>query len=766
MALTDKFDDAVADANDDVTGQINAAEAVIEIGVDADYYSDVLAGGRANARDRVTMGLVDKTLDILGEDVDIRSFIDTPMPVDFLLDDVADIEPVRIRGSFTLPQLWDQIFDSGVPMGSYRDETATSVETAILELDNWYATIDTAEDPAYPSRVAEARSTIAELTPIRDDLRAGDDEQRARGLQAHDPDALGALLAEPEGTRVTVADSDLRRKVEAVNASPPRARPTAPLGTQQRERLSLLEAEELEKEPASRRRVFQLPPSDRLDTMGPRPELSPEIKSANARNRILREQRAYDAEVERRTRLEEELASRQMRADAIARVSGPEAIERAQSEARANRVRGRGDAKASFEEGMAALRSRPPSTPTTEVDTAAATVGFGNRATPEMLERFLTLPRTSDSGAALGDEPAALTQLEEFTALREAGVDATTAFNEVYGGNGTGGLGGTPQLTATQIRDANETEVHRILTERFGGFSFFLQKHDSRLQVGITEFGEIVEADDERADTVQNILDVMVERGIVDPGLIRGLVQKTEWWKTTDARMREYDVLTADMSEPQKLEYLEPVLELLEEEAQYLGLDLDPQLARELAETITKLGEEGDIEFIRGTLVEEGKFKSSEATMSEFAAQRDRIVALSKKYFTPIGADRAAGYAQEIYVGDKTMGQVEQIFKETIANTMPELRNALDAGVTPDEYYAPYKYEIERMLGRPNIDLYEEFGDVLQHIPDGGGQARPMTLSELRRYVRGLPEWQQSTQGKDSARALAFAIGKTFGEVA
>jgi hypothetical protein len=41
-----------------------------------------------------------------------------------------------------------------------------------------------------------------------------------------------------------------------------------------------------------------------------------------------------------------------------------------------------------------------------------------------------------------------------------------------------------------------------------------------------------------------------------------------------------------------------------------------------------------------------------------------------------------------------------------------------------------------------------------------------MTLSELRRYVRGLPEWQQSTQGKDSARALAFAIGKTFGEVA
>lgn len=323
-----------------------------------------------------------------------------------------------------------------------------------------------------------------------------------------------------------------------------------------------------------------------------------------------------------------------------------------------------------------------------------------------------------------------------------------------------------PRLSAAQIRDANQAEVHRILAEQFGGFSFFLQKNESELQVGLTADGRVVEADDPEAATVKNILDVIVEQGIVAPELVLGLVQKTEWWQTTDARMREYDVLTADMSEPEKLEYLEPVLDLLREEAQYLGLDLDPQLARELAETITKMGEEGDSEFIRGTLISQAKFDSAKATMSEFASQRDRIVALSKRYFTPIGEDMAAKYAQEIYVGTKTLGQVEQIFKETIGNEMPQLRNALDAGVTPEQYFAPYKYEIERMLGRPNIDLQEEFPDVYQHIPEGGGQARPMTLSELRRYVRGLPEWQQSTQGKDSARALAFAIGKTFGEVA
>ena len=43
---------------------------------------------------------------------------------------------------------------------------------------------------------------------------------------------------------------------------------------------------------------------------------------------------------------------------------------------------------------------------------------------------------------------------------------------------------------------------------------------------------------------------------------------------------------------------------------------------------------------------------------------------------------------------------------------------------------------------------------------------RPMTLGEVRKYVRGLDEWQQSSQGTDSARALSFAIGRVFGEVA
>ena len=180
-----------------------------------------------------------------------------------------------------------------------------------------------------------------------------------------------------------------------------------------------------------------------------------------------------------------------------------------------------------------------------------------------------------------------------------------------------------------------------------------------------------------------------------------------------------------------------------------------------------RMGEDQDPEYIRNLLVAEEAFNASEVMSSNFAGARDEIVAMSKRYFTPITQDDAAKFAQDVYVGSMTPEALEQYFKEMAGAKFPQLQNSLNAGITPEAYFAPYKYEIESMLDRPNIDLYEEFGDVIQYIPDTGtGEARPMTLGEVRKYVRGLDEWQQSSQGKDSARALSFAIGKTFGEVA
>jgi hypothetical protein len=330
-------------------------------------------------------------------------------------------------------------------------------------------------------------------------------------------------------------------------------------------------------------------------------------------------------------------------------------------------------------------------------------------------------------------------------------------------GQTTSGGGGVPSLTPTAAADMSE--VQRLLIERFGGITFFLDKYSQELQVGVTANGSPVPADDPSAVRVMNVVDMMVEYGIVDPNQILKVVQQTSWYQTTDNAMRRHDALMANMTDLEKKEYFDPVLDQLRDEAVFLGVDLSDELAMQMANDILYMGESDDVDFIRQTLVTQGKYDLAQVEASSFAAISDSLVSLSKSYYTPIGDADASSLAQSIYFGNQTAEGIEQMFKEQAAAKYPMLANALAANITPEQYFAPYKYELERILGRPNIDLYEEFPDVVSHMAENG-EMRPMTLNEVRRYARGLPEWQESPQGIDSAYALSFAIGEVFGEVA
>lgn len=75
--------------------------------------------------------------------------------------------------------------------------------------------------------------------------------------------------------------------------------------------------------------------------------------------------------------------------------------------------------------------------------------------------------------------------------------------------------------------------------------------------------------------------------------------------------------------------------------------------------------------------------------------------------------------------------------KSTAVSRFPTLDKVINQmGVTPQQYFAPYKQQIEQMLGR-QVDLLDEFSDVIEYMPDTGGTtSRPMTLSEVRKFVR------------------------------
>tara|TARA_A100001515_G_scaffold22407_3_gene17131 strand:- start:1186 stop:3078 length:1893 start_codon:yes stop_codon:yes gene_type:complete len=323
--------------------------------------------------------------------------------------------------------------------------------------------------------------------------------------------------------------------------------------------------------------------------------------------------------------------------------------------------------------------------------------------------------------------------------------------------------------TADQImaeREADRDEIYSLLQEQFGGASYFFREHATNMLLGVTADGTIVSYDDESAESQIGLMDYIVNNGITSMTRVKGLLQKTEWWQTTDVARRTYDVMWGEMSDPERKEFLEPTTDALTKEAQFLGFDLTEEDAFTLAQTLAQNGDSEDTEAIREMII--GQLANYEITneFSDFSAGRDALEQLAYKYYVPQTEETAQDWAEKIYTGEATQTEYEQYLKATAVSRFPTLDKVINQmGITPDQYFSPYKYQIEQMLGR-QVDMLDEFSDVIEYIPDAGANARPMTLSEVRNFVRALPEWQQTDDAKDQARALAFSIGQTFGEVA
>ena len=339
----------------------------------------------------------------------------------------------------------------------------------------------------------------------------------------------------------------------------------------------------------------------------------------------------------------------------------------------------------------------------------------------------------------------------------------TTLGTQSPGSSFTDDQGGL--VTDNITDDISAEDVYTLLQEQFGGAAYFFEKNKQDMQIGILADGSPTSYRDPDAVDLQDITEYLVENDITALTRVSGLLKLTEWWQTTDVQMREFDIAVADMNDLMLQEYLEPTIDVLRKEAQFLGIQLEASELFDLAYSLKRFGDSEDAEAIRIAMAGQLRYQETFSEISSFQANIDKVQQEAYKYYTPMDDEAAQEWAELLYTGEATETELDQYLKATAVARFPTLDKIInEMGVTPTQYFSPYKYQIEQMLGRSNIDMLEEFPDIIEFMPDSGN-ARPMTLSEVREFVRGLPEWQQSEDGKSQARALAFSIGQTFGEV-
>ena len=326
------------------------------------------------------------------------------------------------------------------------------------------------------------------------------------------------------------------------------------------------------------------------------------------------------------------------------------------------------------------------------------------------------------------------------------------------------------QIDAENMNPEQAESYMDFFIDQYGGYGLLLgDENNPQFDIGLVYSGgnliRTVPANSPEADQVINIIDYIDQNGITSDSIIFGLLQKTEWWMSTDSAARAFDIAWSEMSEPEKQEYLEPLMKVLRRKADQLGFVYDENDLYEKAQTIMRLGNDDDEEFLNKFVLADSKQASIVSDATDFGSLKDSVFALADKYLLTLTDDDAIALAEEMFTGERTDAELQQEFKNRAIGLFPTMQKVIqELGITPKQYFSSHIAEIETLLERP-IDFKREFLDVVEHV-DADGNVRPKTLSETRKRVRKTGEWQSSQNAEDEAREVAAVIGEVFGKVA
>ena len=329
---------------------------------------------------------------------------------------------------------------------------------------------------------------------------------------------------------------------------------------------------------------------------------------------------------------------------------------------------------------------------------------------------------------------------------------------------------GVQEIDAENMNPQEAGSYLDFFIDQYGGYGLLLgDENNPQFDIGLVYSGgnliRTVPANSPEADQVINIIDYIDQNGITSDSIIFGLLQKTEWWMSTDSAARAFDIAWSEMSEPEKQEYLEPLMKVLRRKADQLGFVYDENDLYEKAQTIMRLGNDDDEEFLNKFVLADSKQASIVSDATDFGSLKDSVFALADKYLLPLNDDDVIPLAEQLFTGDLTDAELQQEFKNRAVGLFPTMQKVIqELGITPKQYFSSHIAEIETLLERP-IDFKREFLDVVEHV-DADGNVRPKTLSETRKRVRKTGEWQSSQNAEDEAREVAAVIGEVFGKVA
>lgn len=245
-----------------------------------------------------------------------------------------------------------------------------------------------------------------------------------------------------------------------------------------------------------------------------------------------------------------------------------------------------------------------------------------------------------------------------------------------------------------------------------------------------------------------------------DAATFQAKLMQTNWWKTTSAPQRQWVTLLNTDPASANQQRLARFAEM-RNYATSLGLQVSDQKLWDVTEISLHNGLAVNAPQIRDML----SWYSPEGAPGMLPDLRGMA---SRDYLVPLTDGDLGWWSREIAAGRQTADTYKTMLSTLAAGRFPHLKGMIDQGVTPGQFFAPYRNAIANELELGSGDQVDILSDPrwsqVTGVSGQDGNVRPMTMAEAIKLARSQDEWKQTRNGQALGGQMTMTLLKTFGE--
>lgn len=251
-----------------------------------------------------------------------------------------------------------------------------------------------------------------------------------------------------------------------------------------------------------------------------------------------------------------------------------------------------------------------------------------------------------------------------------------------------------------------------------------------------------------------------------DPARLQGRLAQTKWWKNTSESARQWDALVISDNATAARRIKETNLSFALE-ANRLGVPIDKNRLYAMSVQALRHGWNEDEQ--RLALAAELRWRPDKAPTGAVAQMMGDVRTVAADHMVSVTDRQAFEWSKRIAGGVSTMDAVTQQMRLLAAARFPHLADEIGQGVTPAQFFTPYRNTIAQVLEvtPDEVDLMSnEWAPVVSYADPRTGETRPMTFAEAERYARSRPGWSHTANAWETGSQAADALMQIFGKVA